>query len=62
MAVRTIGIVEIYSNRDNPYLKKRNHLTKTLVERIGGAIRQIELEKSLRGYYEQLENEVEAPY
>jgi signal transduction histidine kinase len=29
------------------------------VERICGAIRQVELEKSLRGYYEQLENEVE---
>jgi signal transduction histidine kinase len=55
----TMGIVEIFSNRDNPYLKKRSHLTKTLVERIGGAIRQVELEKSLRGYYEQLENEVE---
>jgi len=55
-----LGIVEIYSNRENPYLKKRNHLTKTLVERICGAIRQIELEKSLRVYYEQLENEVEA--
>jgi signal transduction histidine kinase len=55
----TMGIVEIYSNRDNPYLKKRNHLTKTLVERIGSAIRQLELEKSLQGYYEQLENEVE---
>jgi signal transduction histidine kinase len=55
----TMGIVEIYSSRDNPYLKKRNHLTKTLVERIGGAIRQVELEKSLRGYYEQLETEVE---
>lgn len=55
----TMGIVEIYSNRDNPYLKKRNHLTKTLVERISGAIRQLELEKSLQGYYEQLENEVE---
>jgi signal transduction histidine kinase len=54
-----MGIVEIFSNRDNPYLKKRNHLTKTMVERIGGAIRQVELEKSLRGYYEQLENEVE---
>lgn len=55
----TIGIVEIYSTRDNPYLKKRNHLTKTLAERISGAIRQMELEKSLRGYYEQLEDEVE---
>jgi signal transduction histidine kinase len=55
----TIGLVEIYSNRDNPYLKKRSHLTKTLVERIGGAIRQLELEQSLRHYYEQLEEEVD---
>jgi len=55
----TIGLVEIYSTRDNPYLKKRNHLTKTLAERIGGAIRQLELEQSLRNYYEQLENEVD---
>jgi signal transduction histidine kinase len=55
----TMGVVEIYSYRDNPYLKKRNHLTKTLVERIGGAIRQLELEQSLRRYYEQLEDEVE---
>ncbi|OGO01392.1 MAG: hypothetical protein A2Y90_03710 [Chloroflexi bacterium RBG_13_52_12] len=56
----TIGIVEIYSTRDNPFLKKKNHLTKTLAERIGAAIRQLELEQSLRGYYEQLEKEVEA--
>ena len=55
----TIGLVEIYSTRDNPYLKKKNHLTKTLVERIGGAIRQLELEQSLRHYYEQLEEEVD---
>ncbi|OGO20787.1 MAG: hypothetical protein A2Z15_01990 [Chloroflexi bacterium RBG_16_50_11] len=55
----TIGIVEIYSSLDNPYLKKKNHLTKTLAERIGGAIRQVELEQSLRGYYEQLEKEVD---
>ncbi|HJX13531.1 MAG TPA: ATP-binding protein [Dehalococcoidales bacterium] len=55
----TLGMVEIYSTRSNPYLKKRNHLAKTLVERIGGAIRQIELEQSLRVYYEQLEDEVE---
>jgi len=56
----TMGLVEIYSSRDNPYLKKRNHLAKTLVERIGGAIRQVELEQSLQGYYEQLEDEVES--
>jgi signal transduction histidine kinase len=55
----TPGIIEIYSTRSNPYLKKRNHLTKTLAERISGAIRQTELEQSLRGYYEQLENDVE---
>ena len=55
----TIGILEIYSNRDNPYLKKKNHLTKTLAERIGSAIHQLELEQSLRGYYEQLEKEVD---
>jgi signal transduction histidine kinase len=54
------GLLEIYSTRDNPYLKKRNHLTKTLAERIGGAIRQIELEQSQQNYYEQLEKEVEA--
>jgi len=53
------GFVEIYSIRSNPYLKKRNHLTKTLAERISGALRQIELEISLRRYYEQLETDVE---
>jgi signal transduction histidine kinase len=54
-----VGIVEIYANHDSPYLKKKDHLTKTLAERIGGAIRQVELEQSLRGYYEQLEKEVD---
>jgi signal transduction histidine kinase len=53
------GFIEIYSIRDNPYLKKRNHLTKTLAERISGALRQIELEISLRNYYQQLETDVE---
>jgi signal transduction histidine kinase len=56
----TIGMIEIYSTRDNPFLKKKNHLTKTLAERIGAAIHQIELVQSLNGYYEQLEKEVEA--
>jgi signal transduction histidine kinase len=55
----TVGVVEIFSSRDNPYLKKRNHLTKTLVERINAGIKQIELEQSLRHYYERLETEVE---
>jgi signal transduction histidine kinase len=53
------GFVEIYSIRDNPYLKKRNHLTKTLAERISGALRQMELEISLSRYYKQLETDVE---
>jgi signal transduction histidine kinase len=56
----TVGLLEIYSTSDNPYLKKRNHLAKTLAERISGAIRQIELEQSQRHYYEHLEKEVEA--
>jgi signal transduction histidine kinase len=56
----TAGLVEMYSGRSNPYLKKRNHLAKTLVERISGALRQLELEQSLQQYYQQLEQEVEA--
>lgn len=55
-----LGTVEIYSTRDNPYLKKKNHLAKTLAERIGGAVRELELEQSLQGYYEQLEGDVES--
>ena len=54
-----VGCVKIYSIRSNPYLEKKNHLTKTLVERIGGALRQMELEISLRRYYDQLETDVE---
>ena len=54
-----LGSVEIHPTRSSPYLRKQNHLTKTLAERIGGAVREIELEQSLRGYYEQLEEEVE---
>ncbi len=55
----TIGEIEIYTPRDTSNLKKKNYLLKTLAERIGGAIRQVELEQSLRGYYEQLEKEVD---
>ena len=54
-----LGSVEIYSTNGSPYLRKQNHLIKTLAERIGGAVREIELEQSLKGYYEQLEDEVE---
>ncbi|MFC1990926.1 sensor histidine kinase [Chloroflexota bacterium] len=54
-----LGSVEIHFNHNNAYLTKQNHLIKTLAERIGGAVREIELEQSLRGYYEQLEEMVE---
>jgi len=54
-----LGSVEIYFTRSSPYLRKQNPLMKTLAERIGGAVREIELEQSLQGYYEQLEEEVE---
>lgn len=53
------GRVEIYPGRGSPYLKKQNHLIKTLAERIGGAVRGIELEQSLKYYYGQLEEMVE---
>ena len=54
-----LGSIEIYPARSSPYLNKQNHFTKALAEIIGGAIRGIELEKSLQGYYEQLEEMVE---
>ena len=54
-----LGKVEIYSAGGSSLLGKQNHLVKTLTERIGGAVREIELEQSLNGYYEQLEAEVD---
>jgi signal transduction histidine kinase len=54
-----IGSLEIFSTQDNPYVKKRNYLAKTLAERISGAIHEIELKQSLQRYYEQLEEDVE---
>ena len=54
-----LGSVEIYSTNGSPSLGKQNHLIKTLAERIGGAVHEIELEQSLNGYYEQLEDEVD---
>jgi len=54
-----VGRVEICPGRGSPYLKKQNHLIKTLAERIGGAVRGIELEQSLKYYYGQLEEMVE---
>jgi signal transduction histidine kinase len=41
----TIGLVEIYSERDSPCFQKGNYLIETLVERVGSAVRQLELEQ-----------------
>jgi signal transduction histidine kinase len=54
------GCIEIHSAGDNPHLNKKSYLTKTIAERISGAIRQLELELSLRSYHEQLETEVKS--
>jgi len=54
-----IGSLEICSARNSNYLEEQNHLPKTLAERIGGAVRELELEQSLKAYYEQLEEMVE---
>jgi len=54
-----LGNIEIYCTRNCAYLKKQDNFTKTLAERIGGAVHSIELEQSLQGYYEQLEEMVE---
>ena len=54
-----LGTVELYSNGGRAYQKKQENFFRTMVERIGGAVREIELEHSLEGYYEQLEEEVE---
>jgi len=54
-----LGTIEIYSDRDSSYLDKKETLIKTIAERIGSAIREIELQNSLKDYYEQLEEIVE---
>lgn len=55
-----VGHITIRSSSDNPYIKKKNHLTRTLAERISGAVREVELVLSLQTYYAQLEDEVAA--
>lgn len=55
-----LGYVELYSTtRGRQYLNRENQFARTLVERIGGALRGIELGQSLKNYYEQLEDMVE---
>jgi len=55
-----LGCITIYSYKENPYLNRKSHLARTLAERIGGAVRELELEEHLRCYYGQMEREVEA--
>lgn len=55
----TIGSLDIAYPSVYPWDKKSNHFIRTLAERIGGAIHAIELEQSLKVYYEQLEVMVE---
>jgi signal transduction histidine kinase len=55
-----VGILELDYRPIYSGDKKSNHFNKTLAERIGGAIHSIELEQSLKVYYEQLEEMVEA--
>ncbi len=54
-----LGSLEIYSTAGNAELKKRRALIRTLAERVGSAVHQIEMEKSLNEYYAQLEDMVE---
>jgi signal transduction histidine kinase len=55
-----VGSLDIAYPSAYPWDNKSNHFIKTLAERIGGAIHAIELEQSLKVYYEQLEVMVEA--
>ncbi len=59
IAGETTGYLEIAYPSVCAWDKKSNHFIKTLAERISGAIRSIELEQSLKMYYEQLEIMVE---
>jgi len=54
-----LGNLEICCRRSRPHLKEQYPLLRTLAERISSAVHAIELEQSLNGYYEQLEEMVE---
>jgi signal transduction histidine kinase len=55
----TAGFLEVFYKSSSSQTRKNSHFVKTLAERIGGAIYSIELEQSLKNYYEQLEEMVE---
>lgn len=56
----TIGSLELAYKSLYSWEKKSSNFIKTLADRIGGAIHSIELEQSLKMYYEQLEEMVES--
>jgi signal transduction histidine kinase len=60
IAGEILGSLEVAYSAFYPWDKKSDHFIKTLAERIGGAIHSIEIEQSLKLYYEQLEVMVEA--
>jgi signal transduction histidine kinase len=59
IAGEKVGSLDIAYPSAYSWENKSNHFTKTLAERIGSAIHSIELEQSLKQYYEQLELMVE---
>ncbi|MDD5127537.1 MAG: ATP-binding protein [Dehalococcoidales bacterium] len=54
-----LGSIELCATHGYSYLVKQQPLMKTLADRIVSAVHEIELEQSLQGYYEQLEDMVE---
>ncbi|MCX5998726.1 MAG: PAS domain S-box protein, partial [Chloroflexi bacterium] len=54
-----VGVIEVYSTARLRTLKFERTWIRTFAERIGGAVRRLELEESLKGYSEQLEEMVE---
>ncbi len=53
------GSLEMYCTRSLFDLRKQNPFIKTLADRVGSAIHEVELSRSLRDYYERLEEMVE---
>jgi signal transduction histidine kinase len=60
VAGEVAGYLEVAYPPAYAWDKKSDHFIKTLAERIGGAIHSIELEQSLKLYYQQLEEMVES--
>jgi signal transduction histidine kinase len=60
VAGETAGYLEVAYPAVYSWNREADHFFKTLAERIGGAIHGIELEQSLKLYYQQLEEMVES--